>query len=109
MAGSTPASLSAEAVRPAAAFSPARDARRRFRRHRLSLVSLIVLGLLVGAVVLGPFLWPVAINDIDFAAQLKGPSLAHPLGTDDLGQDILARLIYGGRISLAVGFAAMAV
>jgi peptide/nickel transport system permease protein len=58
-------------------------------------------------VILGPFLWPVAINEIDFAATLQGPSLAHPFGTDDLGQDLLARMIYGGRISLAVGFAAM--
>ena len=46
----------------------------------------------------------VAINDIDFSAQLHGPSWAHPLGTDDLGQDVLARMLYGGRISLAVGF-----
>ena len=58
-------------------------------------------------VIIGPLLWPVAINDIDFAATLQGPSLAHPFGTDDLGQDLLARMIYGGRISLAVGFAAM--
>ena len=49
------------------------------------------------------------INEIDFAAKLQGPSWAHPLGTDDLGQDLLARLIYGGRISLAVGLAAMVV
>ncbi len=58
---------------------------------------------------LGPLIWPVPINDIDFAAQLHGPSLAHPLGTDDLGQDLLARMLYGGRISLAVGLAAMLV
>jgi peptide/nickel transport system permease protein len=38
-----------------------------------------------------------------------GPSWAHPFGTDDLGQDLLARMIYGGRISLAVGLAAMVV
>jgi peptide/nickel transport system permease protein len=52
-------------------------------------------------------LWPVAINDIDFSAMLEGPSWAHPLGTDDLGQDVLARMLYGGRISLAVGMCAM--
>jgi peptide/nickel transport system permease protein len=51
-------------------------------------------------------LWRVPINDIDFAAHLEGPSWAHPLGTDDLGQDLLARMLYGGRISLAVGLAA---
>ncbi|MFA6968557.1 ABC transporter permease, partial [Bosea sp. (in: a-proteobacteria)] len=46
-------------------------------------------------------------NDIDFSAQLQTPSWSHPFGTDDLGQDLLARMIYGGRISLAVGLAAM--
>ena len=56
------------------------------------------------AVALGPLLWPVPINDIDFAAQLHGPSWTHPLGTDDLGQDLLARMLYGGRISLSVGW-----
>ena len=49
------------------------------------------------------------IDDIDFAATLAGPVLAHPFGTDDLGQDLLARMLYGGRISLAVGLAAMLV
>jgi len=73
------------------------------------MISTIVLGLLVLGVVIGPWLWPVAINDIDFAAQLQTPSWSNPFGTDDLGQDILARMIYGGRISLAVGLAAMVV
>ncbi len=111
MAGSTLASPSAEAApalaRPPA--SPAGETWRRFRRHRLALASVAVLAVLVSAVLFGGLLWPVAIDDIDFAAQLQGPSWAHPFGTDDLGQDILARMIYGGRISLAVGFAAMAV
>jgi peptide/nickel transport system permease protein len=60
-------------------------------------------------ILLGPLVWTVAINDIDFGARLEGPSAAHPFGTDDLGQDLLARLLYGGRISLAVGLAAMSV
>jgi len=59
------------------------------------------------AVVLGPWIWQVPINAIDFDARMQGPSWAHPLGTDDLGQDLLARMLYGGRISLAVGLAAM--
>jgi peptide/nickel transport system permease protein len=69
----------------------------------------VILALMCLGVIVGPVLWPVAINDIDFAATLQGPSLAHPFGTDDLGQDLLARMIYGGRISLAVGFAAMVI
>jgi peptide/nickel transport system permease protein len=64
---------------------------------------------MVLAILFGPFLWRVPINEIDFTARLKQPSWAHPLGTDDLGQDLLARMIYGGRISLAVGLAAMVV
>lgn len=115
MAGSTPASLSAEAQAPIASakptprFSPAADAWRRFRRHRLALASLCVLVAMILAIVFGPLIWRMPINEIDFASKLEGPSLAHPLGTDDLGQDLLARLLYGGRISLAVGLAAMVV
>jgi peptide/nickel transport system permease protein len=69
----------------------------------------MVLGLMLLAVAGGPFVWHVPINDIDFAAQLAGPSRTHPFGTDDLGQDLLARMFYGGRISLSVGLAAMLV
>jgi len=72
-------------------------------------MSLYVLALIVLGVLFGSWIWPVPINEIDFTARLAGPSLAHPFGTDDLGQDLLARMLYGGRISLAVGFAAMAV
>ena len=99
---------------PAAAPTPTRKARgpwaeawHRFKRHRLAFWSLWVLGLLVLAVLLGPLVYKVGINDIDFKARLAGPSAAHPLGTDDLGRDLLARVLYGGRISLAVGLAAM--
>lgn len=87
--------------------SPARETWRRFRRHRLAMVGLIVLSLLVFGVVFGPLIWRVEINDIDFSATLSAPSFVHPFGTDDLGQDLMARMIYGGRISLAVGLAAM--
>jgi peptide/nickel transport system permease protein len=83
------------------------EAWRRFRRHRLAMVGAAVLIMLVVAVIAGPFVYRIAINEIDFKAKLKAPSWTHPLGTDDLGQDLLARMIYGGRISLAVGVAAM--
>ena len=111
MAGSTLASPTANAPVPGVArrkhVSPGMESWIRFRRHRLAVAGAIVLGLLVLSVALGPILWPVAINDIDFTAMLQGPSWAHPLGTDDLGQDVLARMLYGGRISLAVGLCAM--
>jgi peptide/nickel transport system permease protein len=80
---------------------------RRFRRHRLAAVGGIIIGAMVLAVLAGPLVWRVPINEIDFKAKLKGPTRAHPLGTDDLGQDLLARMLYGGRISLAVGVSAM--
>lgn len=83
------------------------EAWRRFRRHRLAMVGGAVLVFMVVAVVAGPLVYRVPINEIDFKEKLKAPSWAHPLGTDDLGQDVLARMLYGGRISLAVGVTAM--
>ena len=67
------------------------------------------MGIMILVILFGSFVWKVPINDIDFRAKLSTPSFAHPFGTDDLGQDLLARMIYGGKISLAVGFAAMLV
>jgi len=110
MAGSTPASATASPAplgKPTASVSPWAEAWRRFKRHRLAYWSLWVLGLLVLAVLIGPMFYKVGINDVDFQARLAGPSWKHPMGTDDLGRDILARMLYGGRISLAVGLAAM--
>lgn len=125
MAGSTPASptvdapsvtaqgdavgIAAPGTTRARHVTPWTEAWRRFRRHRLAVVSVVILLTMILAVMFGPLLWRAQINDIDFTAQLQGPSLAHPLGTDDLGQDLLARMLYGGRISLAVGLAAMSV
>jgi peptide/nickel transport system permease protein len=108
MAGSTPASLTANSAPPRpASVSPWAEAWRRFKRHRMAYFSLWVLGLLVLAVLVGPLFYKVGINDIDFKARLADPSATHWMGTDDLGRDLLARVLYGGRISLAVGLAAM--
>jgi peptide/nickel transport system permease protein len=113
MAGSIPASPIAEIVIPLVGrprrVSPGVEVWRKFRRHRMAVLSVVVLTLLTSAVLFGPLLWRVPINEIDFTARLATPSWVHPFGTDDLGQDLLARMLYGGRISLAVGFAAMAV
>src|SRR6476646_2053902 len=116
MAGSTPASPTVD-VAPAVVPPPTRarpvtpwtEAWRRFRRHRLAVAGAVVFVLMILAVAVGPLIWRVQINDIDFSAQLQPPTWAHPLGTDDLGQDLLARMLYGGRISLSVGLAAMVV
>lgn len=110
MAGSTLASATASpAVVRRPPVSPWNEAWRRFRKHRLAVVSAALLGFMILAVLFGPLVWSLPIDEIDFSARLQGPSWEHPFGTDDLGQDILARVLYGGRISLAVGFAAMAV
>src|SRR5947208_357576 len=113
MAGSTLASPTADAaivgLGRARHVSPGMEAWRRFRRHRLAVASLVILGFLIVAVAAGPLVWQIPINDIDFGARLAMPSWAHPFGTDDLGQDLFARMLYGGRISLAVGLSAMAV
>jgi peptide/nickel transport system permease protein len=101
--------LAAPAASPAhhPATSLWAEAFRRFRKHRLATVGGALLIFMVVAVLAGPFVYRVPIDEIDFRAKLKGPSWAHLLGTDDLGQDLLARMLYGGRISLAVGIVAM--
>ena len=112
MAGSTLASPSASAQPApdrARNVSLAQDIWRRFKRHRMALIGAFILFVIVAGVTIGPWLWTVPINEIDFNARLKGPSWQHPFGTDDLGQDILARMMYGGRISIAVGLAAMTI
>ena len=110
MAGSILASPIADASAGLAPLAPEATRRSgiwwRFRRHRLAVAGAALLGMMILAVVFGPLLWQVPINDIDFSAHLDGPSWGHPFGTDDLGQDLLARMLYGGRISLAVGLTA---
>jgi peptide/nickel transport system permease protein len=105
----TPDALAAGAVVPRTRGGDTlwHEAWRRFRRHRLALAGAVVLSVMVVAVLAGPFVYRVPIDEIDFRAKLQAPSRAHPLGTDDLGQDLLARMLYGGRISLAVGVVAM--
>jgi peptide/nickel transport system permease protein len=108
MAGSIPASATAS-LAAAPRVGPWQEAWRRFRKHRLAVVSAVILAVLILGVLFGPLLWTKPIDEIDFSLRLQGPSWEHPFGNDDLGQDMLARILYGGRISLAVGFAAMAV
>ncbi len=85
----------------------------RFRRHTLAIVGVIVLGLLILGVLVGPVVYTVdpeysfIVDDIKSINQR--PSVKYPLGTDDLGRDTLARNLFGGRISLAVGVVAMLV
>lgn len=80
-----------------------------FRTHKGALFGLIVLGFLTLAVLIGPYLWVPEKLTVAEAIKLKnqGPSWRFPLGTDQLGRDMLSRMLLAGRISLAVGFVAM--
>jgi ABC-type dipeptide/oligopeptide/nickel transport system permease subunit len=82
---------------------------RRFLRDRYSLAALAVLGLIVLASVLAPVLTPYDPTITSPRERMQLPSLVHPLGTDSLGRDMLSRVLYGGRISLAIGFSAVAI
>lgn len=81
----------------------------RFRRHRAALFGATILGLLVLAAFAAPWLSPYDMRSQNLSAMLEPPSLAHPFGTDELGRDLLTRLLWGGRISLSVGFLATTV
>jgi peptide/nickel transport system permease protein len=79
-----------------------------FRHHRLAMAGLVVFGFLTLAVFIGPYVWPKEVNNpypmgVEASA---GPSLSNPMGTDSLAQDVLARVLYGGRISISVGLVA---
>ena len=79
-----------------------------FCRHRGALAGMVVLGFIVFAVLLGPYLLGVDPYVPDPLNRNQGASWVHPFGTDNLGRDMLAQVLAGGRVSLAVGFAAMA-
>ncbi|MDF0598228.1 ABC transporter permease [Psychromarinibacter halotolerans] len=79
-----------------------------FKSHRGALIGAAVFILILLAVTVGPYIWTIDPTYIDIRAKNQGPTLAHPLGTDQLGRDTLARMLAGGRVSIAVGLTAMA-
>ncbi len=81
---------------------------RRFRRSKLAVIALIYVLLVALIAVVAPVI-TADPNAIDLASRLAPPNPAHPLGTDDLGRDIYARLVHGARVSLTVGFSATAI
>lgn len=108
------AGRAAVAAAPGAArVPPARgqweQTRTRFRRHRLAMFGLGMLAAIVLASAVGPLLLPYQPDRSDLLSRLQPPSPAHPMGTDDLGRDLLVRVLHGGRVSLAVGVLAMLV
>jgi peptide/nickel transport system permease protein len=83
------------------------DAWRQFRKHRLAMMSSGILIIIILGVLFGPFFWKIDPEYIDIVDAYSGMTAEHPFGTDNLGRDTLARSIYGGRVSLAIGIAAM--
>jgi len=83
------------------------DAWRQFRRHRLAMFGVFTFSLLLVATLVGPLVYRTPADTIDYGSGLLGPSLQHPFGTDDLGRDLLARALLGGRVSMAVGMVAV--
>ncbi len=82
---------------------------RRFKRHKLALISLIFLALITLIAVLAPFITPYDYDQSDPEHAMEGPSSYHWLGTDRIGRDLYSRLVWGSRISLSVGVVAAAV
>ena len=76
---------------------------RRLRREPSAIIGAIIIGFFVALAIFAPFIAPYDPNASDWMAVRAAPSLAHLLGTDDLGRDVLSRVIYGARASLAAG------
>ena len=74
---------------------------------RLGVLALVILAAVAALALVGPFLWTIAPEATDPFHGLAGPSAAHPLGTDELGRDVVSRLLHGSRVTLLVGVAAM--
>ncbi|TAM62503.1 ABC transporter permease [bacterium] len=81
----------------------------RYLHHRNALIGTLILIVVSVLCIAGPVLWAKNPTTIDFLAFGKGPSLHHLMGADDLGRDELTRILYGGRISILVGFLSMVV
>lgn len=82
---------------------------KRFSRNRLSVIGAITVTCLIILSLLAPFVSPYDPTAIDVHNVLSPPSNAHPLGTDELGRDVLSRMIWGSRVSLKVGFVAVGI
>lgn len=92
--------------RQASGGSPWLDALRRLRRNRLAMVGVAALACLILSSVMAPWIAPYPYDRTDLRYGARPPSRSHPLGTDELGRDLFTRILYGSRISFAVGFLA---
>lgn len=107
MLSSIRASTTAEPLRPSRGRW--RLAWNQFRRNRAGLAGLTILALFLVAGLFAPVLAPYDPYEIDLEASLRGPGGGHWLGRDELGRDLLSRIIYGARLSLVIGVIAVAI
>ena len=96
------AALGAEGLRPSRTI--ASDAWRSFRKNKAAVIGLVFIVFIVIVAIAAPVLAPSGYAEQDLLAVTQPPSREHLLGTDQLGRDILSRMIYGARVSLLVGF-----
>lgn len=82
---------------------------RKFTQDKMAMTGLLILMLIIFSILILPLFYQTSIEQIDFSKSTLAPSLQHPFGTNDLGQDQLARALFGGKISLTVGICAMVV
>jgi peptide/nickel transport system permease protein len=82
---------------------------KRFRKNKLAVSGALMVLFLFGVAIFAPWLAPYDPGQINVKKVLEGPSMEHPFGTDQLGRDVLSRMIYGSRISLLVGFVSVGI
>lgn len=87
-------------------YSPSQLAWKKLLQNKLAIFGAVILLLILASAVFAPWIAPYDIRDIDLFNIESGPSAQHLLGTDDLGRDVFSRLVYGGRVSMAVGLLA---
>lgn len=85
------------------------DVWRQFRKHKLAMLASVILTAIVVAILVGSLVWTKDPQYIDIVDAYSGMNAEHPFGTDNLGRDTLARVIQGGRVSLAIGIASMVI
>lgn len=91
-------------VRRSRRSSPWADAWRRYRRNRMALVGLVIAAIILLTAIFAPLLAPGGYGLTNLSETLQGPSATHLLGTDEIGRDLLSRIIWGARTSMTIGF-----